>query len=110
MCREIEDGGGGTLRLADFIRRLCDRNPGMVPMMAKFYLETAFAELAESLREGRFVIFGGIAHFGVSIKGTLNAGERQLNATHALWPWARFLQPFANAVIGPTWRRWVNCR
>lgn len=52
----------------------------------------------ECLREGRFVTFEGIAHFGVSIKGTLNAGERQLNATHALRPWARFLQPFANAV------------
>ena len=89
---------GETLNLADFIRRLCDRNPGMAPMTAKFYLETAFAELAECLREGRFVTFEGIAHFGVSIKGTLNAGERQLNATHALRPWARFLQPFANAV------------
>lgn len=89
---------GETLNLADFIRRLCDRNPGMAPMTAKFYLETAFAELAECLREGRFVTFEGIAHFGVSIKGTLNAGERQLNETHALRPWARFLQPFANAV------------
>ncbi|MGN0856656.1 MAG: hypothetical protein ACI4QJ_04570 [Candidatus Spyradenecus sp.] len=89
---------GETLNVADFIRRLCDRNPGMAPMTAKFYLETAFAELAECLREGRFVTFDGIAHFGVSIKGTLNAGERQLNETHALRPWARFLQPFANAV------------
>lgn len=52
----------------------------------------------ECLREGRFVTFDGIAHFGVLIKGTSNAGERQLNATHALRPWARFLQPFANAV------------
>lgn len=89
---------GETLNLADFIRRLCERNPGMVPMTAKFYLETAFAELAECLREGRFVTFEGIAHFGVSIKGTLAEGERQVNATHALRPWARFLQPFANIV------------
>lgn len=89
---------GETLNLADFIRRLCERNPGMVPTTAKFYLETAFAELAECLREGRFVTFEGIAHFGVSIKGTLAEGERQVNATHALRPWARFLQPFANIV------------
>ena len=89
---------GETLNLADFIRRLCERNPGMVPTTAKFYLETAFAELAECLREGRFVTFEGIAHFGVSIKGTLAEGERQVNTTHALRPWARFLQPFANIV------------
>lgn len=89
---------GETLNLADFIRRLCERNPGMVPTTAKFYLETAFAELAECLSEGRFVTFEGIAHFGVSIKGTLAEGERQVNATHALRPWARFLQPFANIV------------
>ncbi len=89
---------GETLNLADFIRRLCERNPGMVPTTAKFYLETAFAELAECLREGRFVTFEGIAHFGVSIKGTLEEGERQVNATHVLRPWARFLQPFANIV------------
>ena len=89
---------GETLNLADFIRRLCERNPGMVPTTAKFYLETAFAELAECLREGRFVTFEGIAHFGVSIKGTLAEGERQVNGTHALRPWARFLQPFANIV------------
>lgn len=89
---------GETLNLADFIRRLCERNPGMVPTTAKFYLETAFAELAECLREGRFVTFKGIAHFGVSIKGTLAEGERQVNTTHALRPWARFLQPFANIV------------
>lgn len=89
---------GETLNLADFIRRLCERNPGVVPTTAKFYLETAFAELAECLREGRFVTFEGVAHFGVSIKGTLAEGERQLNATHALRPWARFLQPFANIV------------
>lgn len=89
---------GETLNLADFLRRLCERNPGMVPTTAKFYLETAFAELAECLREGRFVTFEGIAHFGVSIKGTLAEGERQVNTTHALRPWARFLQPFANIV------------
>ena len=89
---------GETLNLADFIRRLCERNPGMVPTTAKFYLETAFAELAECLREGRFVTFEGIAHVGVSIKGTLAEGERQVNGTHALRPWARFLQPFANIV------------
>lgn len=89
---------GETLTQADFIRRLCERNPGLAPTTARFYLETAFAELAECLREGRFVTFEGIAHFGVSIKGTLAAGERQLNNTHALRPWARFLAPFANAV------------
>ena len=89
---------GETLNLAAFIRRLCERNPGMVPTTAKFYLETAFAELAECLREGRFVTFDGIAHFGVSIKGMLAEGERQANATHALRPWARFLAPFANVV------------
>ena len=89
---------GETLNLAAFIRRLCERNPGLAPTTAHFYLETAFAELAECLREGRFVTFEGIAHFGVSIKGTLSESDRQLNATHALRPWARFLTPFANAV------------
>ena len=87
-----------TLDLAAFLRRMCERNPGMVPTTARFYLETAFAELAECLREGRCVTFDHIAHFGVSIKGTLSAQERQLNATHALRPWARFLPPFATAV------------
>ena len=89
---------GETLNLAAFIRRLCERNPGLAPTTAHFYLETAFAELAECLREGRFVTFEGIAHFGVSIKGTLTTDERQVNKTHALRPWARFLTPFADAV------------
>lgn len=89
---------GETLTQADFIRRLCERNPGLAPITARFYLEAVFAELAECLREGRFVTFEGIAHFGVSIKGTLSEGNRQLNATHTLRPWARFLTPFANAV------------
>ncbi len=89
---------GETLTQADFIRRLCERNPGLAPITARFYLEAVFAELAECLREGRFVTFEGIAHFGVSIKGTLSESDRQLNATHALRPWARFLPPFANAV------------
>ncbi|MGN1324827.1 MAG: hypothetical protein ACI4YA_00570 [Candidatus Spyradenecus sp.] len=87
-----------TLNLAAFIQRMCERNPGMVPTTARFYLETAFAELAECLREGRCVTFDSIAHFGVSIKGTLSAQEHQLNATHTLRPWARFLPPFATAV------------
>ena len=89
---------GETLTQADFIRRLCERNPGLAPITARFYLEAVFAELAECLREGRFVTFEGIAHFGVSIKGTLAEDDRQLNATHALRPWARFLTPFANTV------------
>ena len=86
------------LNLAAFLRRLCERNPGLSPATAKYYLETAFAELAECLREGRFVTFDGIAQFGCSIKGEVAEAERQLNRAHTLRPWARFLQPFANAL------------
>lgn len=89
---------GETLGMAAFVQRLCDRNLGLSPKMAKFYLEAAFEELAACLREGKFVTFEGIAHFGSSIKGTLTSGERQLNATHALRPWAHFLTPFFNEV------------
>ena len=71
---------------------------GFVPSDLGYFVEAVFAELAECLREGRFVTFEGIAHFGVSIKGALSESDRQLNATHALRPWARFLTPFANAV------------
>ncbi|MGN1324752.1 MAG: hypothetical protein ACI4YA_00190, partial [Candidatus Spyradenecus sp.] len=30
---------GETLTQADFIRRLCERNPGLAPITARFYLE-----------------------------------------------------------------------
>lgn len=89
-----------TLDSEAFLERVALHNPGLSARMARFYLEAVFAELAETLREGRFVTLSGCMTFGASIKGCVKGkGEAgKVNAGHVLRPWATFLTPFANEV------------